>query len=75
MDAENPPPPEQTPNESTQRQRTTVYFGCALLISYAVILLALPSAKLSLPARLAFAAGNLVAAAVLWLVARQSSKK
>jgi hypothetical protein len=65
----SPPPRKPT---STARQRTTVYFGCALLISYAIILLAIPTPKLSLPVRVALASGNLIAASVLWLIARQN---
>ena len=71
MPPENPPPSPV----STNRQRTTVYLACGLLVSYAIILLAVSTPKLSLTARLAFAAGNLVAAAVLWLLARQSHLK
>jgi Na+/H+ antiporter NhaD/arsenite permease-like protein len=68
-----PSPPADAPKSaSTARQRATVYFGCALLVSYAVILLAIPTPKLSLPLRIGLAAGNLIAAAVLWLVARQN---
>ncbi len=70
MSDETPPSP---PTPSTARQRTTVYFGCALLITYAVILLAVPTPKISFPIRVVLAAVNLIAAAVLWLVARQNN--
>jgi Na+/H+ antiporter NhaD/arsenite permease-like protein len=69
-----PPPADAVKSASTARQRATVYFGCALLVSYAVILLAVPTPKLSPPLRVGLAAGNLIAAAVLWLIARQNDK-
>ena len=74
MSDETPPSPP-TPPPSTARQRTTVYFGCALLVTYAVILLAVPTPKISLPIRVVLAAVNLIAAAVLWLVARQNKSQ
>lgn len=75
MSDEKTSPPATTPAVSSPRQRTTVYLACGLLVSYAVILLVVDTPKLSLPARIAFAAGNLIAAAVLWLLARQSNVK
>lgn len=75
MPEEKPSPTEPSQPPSTPRQRTMVYFGCALLISYAVILVAVPTAKISFPLRIGLAAFNLIAAAALWLAARQSTSK
>lgn len=53
------------------RQKTSVLLACSLLVLVAIALLFLPLNKIPFPIRALMAAGDIVIAAVLWLVARQ----
>jgi hypothetical protein len=53
------------------RQRISVYLAIALLLGGAIALLVLPLEKIPFAARLFTAAGDVVIAAVLWVVVRQ----
>jgi Na+/H+ antiporter NhaD/arsenite permease-like protein len=68
-----PPSPDHDPaaRELRARQKSTVYFAITLLVLCAVALLSLPLHKVPFPFRALAAAGDLVIAAVLWLVVRQ----
>ena len=53
------------------RQKSSVYFAMTLLILCAIALVALPLHKIPFAFRALAAAGDLIIAAVLWLVVRQ----
>ena len=67
----NPTAPEAPAERQRARQRASVYLAIALLLGGALALLVLPLEKIPLAARLFTAAGDIVIAAVLWLVVRQ----
>jgi hypothetical protein len=72
--APTPHPPEKSDTFAPNpRQRTTIYLTCTLLFLSALVLLFVPSTKLTLPGRLALASLNLVLAATLALIVRQKS--
>jgi hypothetical protein len=65
-------PPSNDPLRTQRaRQKTSVLLACTLLLLSAVALLALPLNKVPFPIRALVAAGDVVIAAVLWLIARQ----
>jgi hypothetical protein len=65
------PPPDPSREKQRARQRASVYLAIALLLGGALALLVLPLEKIPRAARLFTAAGDIVVAAVLWLVVRQ----
>lgn len=70
MSAEIPPPNDPLPTQRA-RQKTSVLLACGLLVLSAIALVTLPLNKVPFPIRALVAGGDLVIAAVLWLVARQ----
>jgi len=68
-------PAERAPDPRTQlvraRQKVSVYFAMSLLLLCAIAVIALPLPKVPLAFRVLAAAGDLIVAAVLWLVVRQ----
>lgn len=64
-------PPTDPARAQRARQKTSVLLACTLLLLSAVALLTLPLNKVPFPIRALVAAGDVVIAAVLWLVARQ----
>ena len=66
-------PPDPLVRQLRARQKTSVYFAITLLLLCAVALVALPQKKFPFPFafRVVAAAGDVVIAAVLWLVVRQ----
>jgi hypothetical protein len=71
MSDENPP---SSPAERAQQKRSLL-LACALLALVGVAILVLPIDKIPYPVRVMIAAGDIIAAAVLWLVARQKFGK
>ena len=72
----SPPPPEDPsadPRIALQRgrQKASVYFAMSLLVLCAIALVALPLKRIPFGFRAVAAAGDLIVAAVLWLVVRQ----
>lgn len=70
MSAELPPPNDPLRTQR-DRQKTSVLLACGLLVLSAIALVSLPLNKVPFPIRALVAAGDIVIAAVLWLVARQ----
>jgi membrane-anchored glycerophosphoryl diester phosphodiesterase (GDPDase) len=77
-----PEPARRAPAESVEqaglqkeqlraRQKTSVYFAITLLLLCAIALVTLPLNKVPFAFRAVAAAGDVVIAAVLWLVVRQ----
>lgn len=56
------------------RQHRTLIIVCTALVIGAILLIVLPL-KLPLPLRLGLASVDLIAAATVWLLARQNSKR
>ena len=73
MPDSSPPSPDSDARAAPlrARQKSSVYFAMALLILCAIALVGLPLHKIPFPFRALAAAGDLVIAAVLWLVVRQ----
>ena len=69
------PPPDPSTAALRARQKSSVYFAMTLLIVSAIALLALPLEKIPFAFRALAAAGDLVIAAVLWLVVRQKFER
>ena len=65
------PPPDPRANQLRGRQKTSVYLAISLLLLCAVALVALPITRVPFGFRAVAAAGDLIIAAVLWLVVRQ----
>ena len=65
------PPPDPHAAALRARQKSSVYFAMTLLVVSAIALVALPLNKIPFAFRALAAAGDLVIAAVLWLVVRQ----
>ena len=57
--------------EERAKLRSSVYLAMSLLVLCAVAVVALPLNKIPFFARILIAAGDLIIAAVLWLVVRQ----
>lgn len=66
-----PPPDDPHRRELQARQKTSVYLAVSLLVLCALALVALPIPKIPFFLRALIAAGDLIIAAVLWLVVRQ----
>ena len=66
-------PPDPLAHQLRARQRVSVYFAITLLLLCAIALVALPQKKFPFPFafRVVAAAGDVIIAAVLWLVVRQ----
>lgn len=71
MSAPATPPPDPRAAALRARQKSSVYFAMTLLVLCAVALVALPLPRIPFAFRALAAAGDLVIAAVLWLVVRQ----
>jgi hypothetical protein len=71
MPAPDATPPDPRTTALRARQKMSVYFAITLLILCAIALLALPLPKVPFAFRAVAAAGDIVIAAVLWLVVRQ----
>jgi len=67
----NPTPPDPNANVLRARQKSSVYLAMTLLVLCAIAVIALPPGKMPLAFRVLFAAGNVLIAAVLWVVVRQ----
>ncbi|MBI5767010.1 MAG: hypothetical protein HZA93_04395 [Verrucomicrobia bacterium] len=67
----SPPPDEARLRELQARQKSSLYFAVSLLVLCALALVALPIPKIPFFLRALIAAGDLIIAAVLWLVVRQ----
>ena len=65
------PPTDPRAAALRARQKASVYFAMTLLVLCAIALVALPLPKIPLAFRALAAAGDLVIAAVLWLVVKQ----
>jgi hypothetical protein len=65
------PPPDPRFAAQRARQKASVYFAISLLLLCAIALVALPLNKIPFGFRAVAAAGDVVIAAVLWLVVRQ----
>ena len=65
------PPPDPRASQLRARQKVSVYFAISLLMLCAVALVALPLTRVPFGFRGVAAAGDLIIAAVLWLVVRQ----
>jgi hypothetical protein len=63
--------PDPRAEQMRARQRTSVFFAITLLLLCAIALVALPIPKIPFFVRALIAAGDLIVAAVLWLVVRQ----
>jgi hypothetical protein len=62
--------PPANPTERA-RQKRSLLLACGLLALVGVAVLVLPIDQIPYPIRILIAAGDVIAAAVLWLVARQ----
>ena len=71
MTAPASPPPDPQTAALRARQKASVYVAMALLVLCAIALVALPLNKVPFAFRAFAAAGDLIIAAVLWLVVRQ----
>lgn len=70
MTDENSPPAERQTAQRA-RQKTSVLLACSLLILVAAALVVLPLNRIPFPVRMLMAAIDIIAAAALWLIARQ----